>query len=208
MAVIEELDEKIRFYHEKLEEAKELRKETERLNAEIIKNEDKIKSEYRQISKLKKEEILAIKLGDLIKQIAWILDVDEKELETKLTVKSSIYDKTEDTLPRYLFEEDTLFPSYLNIKQKEGKSILNEEVFIFSNLGEIENDGKSLLSHCDFVQGCGTSYSLVINENIDDIICHFKLETIDYENYKNYLLPDAIRGCIEKQEGKQYAKKR
>ena len=205
MEVIEELDEKIKVYHDKLKRIKKLREDANALNQEKQNTEDEIKIECENIKNLKQEEIIDIQLSDLLNQIATNLGISVNDLDVIITVKQGIYDLELKSLP------SNVSLSCLNISLRDGKNILCEEISMFNDLEEIENDGKSLLNHCILEPSINARHSLIIKENIDDIICHFKLEAIDYENYReNYILPDAIRKCLlnsEKEKGKQYIKR-
>ena len=210
MAVIDEVDEKIKIYREKIAHALELREEVESLTKTISQTEEMIKCECAEFNALKKEEVITIRIGDLLEEISELTDININELETKITVVNGIYTKNVKDIPNNLIKGNIPFVSYLNIHDKAGKKILCEEVSIFDNLEEIEADGENLLSHCTLEKGCGARKVLVINKDVENIICHFKLEALDFENYKdNYLLPRALRNCLEyetKEKGRQYTR--
>lgn len=201
MVVMNELDEKIKFYQDKKEHTQKLRKDVNKLKEEIVNAENEIETQSRIFIDLKNEEIGSVKFGDLLEKISEWSKIDLCALDSRIIVLHGIYADAKEDVLRYQNNNFNQKDSILNIKVKNGPVICNKELSMFHNLEEIQADGISLLDHCSLIPTICSRSDLVVSENIKDIICNFKLEAVDYNNYKEdsfgQMLPDVIRECLK-----------
>ncbi len=200
MVVINELDEKINLYQRKKTEAINLRKRIDSFKQEIVEMEDLIQNSIQDANEINSEKIASIQMKDLLEQVSFLTGIKKENLEAEIIVSSMIFDDKKDELVDNIGKNS--LNSRLRIKDKSGLVICNQELSLFDSLDQIQADERILLDHCNLVPTICNLHRLVIADSIEDIICNFKLESIDYTNYDDnkysHVLPDAIRSCIKK----------
>ena len=211
MAVAVEVDKKVSSYHDKMRYAVHLRKKIDDLKQAIVELESLKKDFINQAGDIKKELIGIIKIEDLLEQITFLTGIDKENLEINLDVVDGIYEDKKEDITCYRTNNST-FMSRLFIKIKNGPVICNQYLSLFNSIEAIQADGKTLLDHCTLVPIINARKTLVVTKNIEDIICYFKLESVDYDNYEDseygHVLPDAIKSCINDEYKKPVYDKR
>ena len=203
-----DVDKKISKYKETKRIAKGLRKEAEQLQSLIENLEEAIYDENQIAQKLNNEIIASIKVGDLIEKIAGLLNVNQDEIQVEIIVISGTYAKSLKELYGYKREDAKDLNSYLSISLKDGTHICTKDLRLFNDLGEIEADGYILFKHCRLEKGKFQRSNLIVDKNIDDIICNFRIDAINFDNFDDNeaILPMAIRECIEEAKLKEKRK--
>ena len=195
MVVVSSIDEKIKYYQDKKQEISSLRGNIDSMKKQISEEELLIKEKYLNVTNLRNEVIAVIRFGDLLKKMSDLKKIKLDKMKANITVLNGIYDESiEDISKRKIY----CFNSWINVLL-DGDIICNKELPIFNSLIDIQADGVPLLDHCVIIPQMFERGDLVVKENIDDIICHFTLEAVDYNNYNDlfgYILPDSIRECI------------
>ncbi|MBR3362712.1 MAG: hypothetical protein IKG40_02170 [Bacilli bacterium] len=203
-----DVDNKISKYLETNRIALILRKEVEHLQNLIQNLEDSINDVNEKSKELSNEIIASIRVDELLTKISKLLKVNKNEIEIKITVISGTYANKLSELYGYKRDDAKDLNSYLSIKLKDGTNICTKDLRLFNDLNEIQADGYILLRHCCLEKTNHQRHDLVINKNISDIICNFRIDAIDPNNYedKEIVLPMAIRECIKETNQKEKIK--
>ncbi len=193
-----DVDSKISKYLETKRVTISLRKEVEQLQILMRNLEDLIKEENKQVKDLENEVIASIKVENLLDKISKLLNIDKNKIDVIITVISGTYAKTLEELYGYERKDAKDLKSYLSIKLKDGTNICTKDLRLFNSLNEIQADGYILLRHCKLEATIFQRYNLIVNKNINDIICNFRIDALDINNYEGQelVLPNAIRECI------------
>ena len=193
------VNERVKRYKETKKIAMSLRGEVERLENLKKGLEEAINDENKKCQKLSEEVIASIKVGDLLDKISSLLDVDRKDITVKIIVLGGTYAKSLKELCGYKRENAGDLNSYLSIKYKDGTNICTKNLRMFNDLSEVQADGYILLRHCFLERGNFQRSNLVVNKNINDIICNFRVDAFDMAMYEEceMVLPLALRECIK-----------
>jgi len=194
--VISSLDEKIKLYQDKKQEIRDLRGNIDSMKKQILDDEILIKEKYLNVQSLKNEVIAVIRFGDLLQKMSYLKKISPGKMNGNITVLNGIYDESIEDISR---REVKYFNSWISIESDSGSIICNRELPLFNSLIDVQADGVPLLDHCIIIPKKFKRGDLVVKDNIDDIICRFTLEAVDYNNYNDlfgYILPDTIRECI------------
>ncbi|MBR2833472.1 MAG: hypothetical protein IKE75_03460 [Bacilli bacterium] len=195
-----DVDKRIMQYHEAKRAALSLRKEVEELSS-LIENLEGLISFENEKSRLLGDEVIAsIKVGDLLNKISSLLDVKVEDLVTNITVVGGTYEGDIKSLYGFRREDPSTLNSRLCILKTDGTILVSKDLRLFNDLNEMQADGYILLRHCTLKKGRFMRSDLVVSDNVNDIICNFRVDAVDYENYGDGLdrvLPMAIRECIK-----------
>lgn len=123
---------------------------------------------YKKQIELKQIESVKIKFGDLLDELKQIneSDITKIDLQALNFFASTNHYET-------INGDMKFFGSKLTISFENEEVLYYSGFHIFEDLAEIQADGKTLLEHCSLDE---KNCNLVVDKNIEDVICHINLK--------------------------------
>lgn len=180
----------------------------------LIENFDRLKNELGVLA----ERLIPIRLGDLLVELALLFGIEVGDIYVDIEIDISFYGK-HDMLQMIEFINDFNASNCRtnNSKMKLDLFGCNEEyattcepVFEYYSLlpvdlEEYQDDGRKLIDYCSIKYAYddnGVYTKIVINKDIENIVCNFNLGYLDRENDSDWkpadMFTQAIINCLEK----------
>lgn len=204
------IEEKIKIYEKKKEEALEIKKEIDRQYKEfenfISFQKKELRKSIKKFNKYREDNIIKVRLGDFIDTLSSL--IGEKRDYFSYRISTNISSVGENSIPEDIKQDNKwkygIYDSpqaMLFIFTKDDKY---SYFFRFNlNLDEIQCDNKKMLDHCStsFKKDPnplleGKTY-IVIDKNIDDVIISFNFDTLIVGNEDSNLIIQTLNVCDE-----------
>ena len=205
--------------HQKKEELESTRNEIVRLHnlyREETKKEETLESD---ISKLKRDTIFQVRLGDIIEELSTLADIPAEEIDVKLFFdcwhkkdQSSDVESTKSWI--HIMLPGVVF--HITAPNGQFEFFGTSKNYDKSESPILQADGASLLEHSSFQFETSPYFgddmiAPVIDRNTNDIILKIDLNLLERSEDINWhpkeLFVEAITNCIEKTKGYQKVKK-
>lgn len=185
----------------KIERYKSLKSEVDEISKEI-KNQEKLlnKAEFK-LNNYFENNIIKLRLGDLIDNLSLILKVKKDDINYKIDTSKFYLGKLDDMKLQGLNGVATV-----TIFTKDNS--FNYKFNYMFNLEEKQFSGKNFLEHCtlditsDFNHKIGFKTSISINKDIDDIIVKCDLNTLSNDSKETNIIIQALNKCDNLNEEK------
>lgn len=152
---------------------------------------------------MKNSEILSVRLGDFIKELSDITEINEEDIEVNL-----------DYLPSFIYgahEKQDILNS--NIPEKLSLNVNAEDISLYytviGDLKKPQADGKTLYDHTTVIQkyalqekdlSWDKTYIIISKEEIKEIICNFDLCDLLNQKFYNPNIVKALVNASKKQK--------
>lgn len=201
------IEEKIRIYEKKKEEALEIKKEIDRQYKAF---DDFIKLQKKQLQesveksdKYREDNIVKVRLGDFIDVLSSLIGEKRDYFSYRISTNISSTGENCITGDMKLNEKWKCFfydnPKAMLFIFTEDKKY--DYLFIFDlNLDEIQCDNKKMLEHCTAIfkgKSEGGRTDIVIDKDIDDVIVNFDFDTLIASAEESNLIIQTLNVCDE-----------